>query len=108
MPQFALSHAAVGVRAFSTAGLAPGATSSTMTREQAELLHNFQSRFESNPSSVDNAYKLFRELNKHHMYLSVIRLYWKYEMVETSKKGTSAASYSMMQSQYEFAKDHIQ
>ena len=106
MSQFALSHGAVGVRSFSTAGLAPGATSSTMTREQAELLHNFQSRFESNPS-VDNAYKLFRELNKHHMYLSVIRLYWKHEMVEASKTSNSAASYSMMQSQYEFAKDHI-
>ena len=73
----------VGARAFSSSGFHPTA-SSTMTKEQAELLHNFQTRFESNPS-VDNAYKLFRELNKHHMYLSVIRLYWKHEMVEASK-----------------------
>ena len=50
-----------------------------MTREQAELLHDYQSKFEVN-DSVDNAYKLFRELNKHNMYLSVIRLYWKHEM----------------------------
>ena len=78
-----------------------------MSLEQAELLHNFQSSFESNPS-VDNAYRLFRELNKHHMYLSVIRLYWKHEMIDAPKASNQAASYSMMQSQYEFAKDHIQ
>jgi len=30
--------------------------------------------------TVENAYKLFTELNKHHMYLTVIRLYWKHDM----------------------------
>jgi len=27
---------------------------------------------------VEKAYKLFRELNKHAMYLTVVRLYYKY------------------------------
>ena len=52
-----------------------------MSLEQAELLHDYQSRFESN-TNVENAYKLFRELNKHHMYLTVIRLYWKHQMMD--------------------------
>ena len=50
-----------------------------MTLEQAELLHDYQTKFEMSPN-VENAHKLFRELNKHHMYLTVIRLYWKHEM----------------------------
>ena len=50
-----------------------------MTHQQAEILHDYQSRFESN-TSVENAYKLFRELNKHQMYLTVVKLYYKHEM----------------------------
>ena len=38
------------------------------------------------------------------MYLTVIRLYWTHDM--ESKKKTS--SYSMMQSQYEYARDHME
>lgn len=63
-----------------------------MSLEQAELLHSYQTRFEQNPS-VDNAYKLFRELNKHHMYLTVVKLYYKHVMDAQSKTSTS---YSMM------------
>lgn len=58
-----------------------------MTKEQAELLYDYQTKFEQN-ASVENAYKLFRELNKHMMYLSVIRLYWKYDM-ESQSRNTS-------------------
>ena len=55
---------------------------------------------------MENAYKLFRELNKHHMYLTVIRLYWKHQMGDKKSSGVGG-SYSMMNSQYEYAKDHI-
>ena len=93
-------------RSFAATTATASSYANAMTKEQAELLHDFQTKFERNPT-VDSAYKLFRELNKHHMYLTVIRLYWKHEMSDQSSRG-QAQSYSMMQSQYEYAKDHIQ
>ena len=54
--------------------------STTMTLDQGRILHEYQERFEHDPNNIDAAYKLFRELNKHGMYLTVIRLYWKHEL----------------------------
>lgn len=87
-----------------TSSSASHSFNNTMTMDQAEVLHDYQVKFEGNPS-VDNAYKLFRELNKHHMYLTVIKLYYKNEMDAQKKTETN---YSMMQSQFEYARDHIQ
>jgi len=50
-----------------------------MTQEQAERLHTLMGRFESDPN-VDSAMNVFKELNKHGMHLSVIRLFYKYEL----------------------------
>jgi len=36
-------------------------------------------RFESDPQ-VESAFNLFKELNKHAMHLSVIRLFYKHEL----------------------------
>ena len=36
--------------------------------------------FAEKPKNMEYAHKLFRELNKHEMYLTVIRLYWKHEL----------------------------
>jgi len=71
-----------------------------MTLEEAEILHDYQSRFEAD-ATTDNAYRLFRELNQHNMFLTVIRLYWKYEMDKESRE----LSFNQMQSQYEYARD---
>ena len=76
-----------------------------MTIEQAELLYDYQDRFERDPSSVANAYKLFRELNKHGMYLTVIRLYYRHDL---DKASTIDQYYEHMNSQFEYAKDHIE
>ena len=55
-----------------------------MSIEQAELLYEYQERFEKEPTSIEKAYKLFRELNKHGMYLTVIRLYYRHELEKAS------------------------
>jgi len=47
----------------------------TMTIPEAESLHNLMVQFELNPRNPENAYLYFRELNKHGMYLTVIRLF---------------------------------
>jgi hypothetical protein len=60
-------------------------------------------RFESDPEVV-SAFNVFKELNKHGMHLSVIRLFYKYEM--TRLAGTRG--YENMMSQFDFAKDHIE
>ena len=54
-----------------------------MSRDQAEVLHDYQARFEHD-DSCENAQRLFRELNKHQMYLTVIRLYWKHQKNKAS------------------------
>ena len=43
-------------------------------------MYDYQRKFENEPENMDHAYKLFRELNKHSMYLTVIRLYWKHDL----------------------------
>ena len=68
-------------------------------------MYDYQDRFERDPSSVANAYKLFRELNKHGMYLTVIRLYYRHDL---DKASTLDQHFEHMNSQFEYAKDHIE
>jgi len=87
-------------RNFSSGNLA-----NQMSLDQAEKLHEYQERYENNPQSIEFAYTLYRELNKHGMYLTVIRLYYKYDMDRAS---TSNKYTELMKSQFEYAKDHIE
>jgi hypothetical protein len=48
-----------------------------MTLKQTEILYEYMRVFEDDPKNMESAYKLFREFNKHGMYISVIRLYYK-------------------------------
>lgn len=75
-----------------------------MTLEQARALNELQKTFEDDPTAF-NAYKLFRELNKYDMFLTVIRLYWKHDL---NKKSLTAKQVQLMRSQYEYAKDHLE
>ena len=49
-----------------------------MSLPDAEELQKHMENFESNPKNLDYAYVLFRELNKHGMYLTVVRIYNKH------------------------------
>ena len=61
--------------------------------------------FEKEPNNLELASKLFRELNKHGMYISVIRLFFKNKLDTTD---TKKRFYTEMMSQYDYAKDHIE
>ena len=76
-----------------------------MEVEEAEKLHELMDNFESNPSKSENAYVLFRELNKHGMYLTVVRLYNKHESDYNLRTDKST---ELLKSQYEYARDNIQ
>jgi len=73
-----------------------------MTLTEAEKLHKLMEIFESNPKNTESAYQLFMELNKHGMYLTVIRLYHKYNLNFITDKEVE-----LMRSQYDYAKDNI-
>jgi hypothetical protein len=72
-----------------------------MTLTEAEKLHKLMEIFESNPQNTESSYQLFMELNKHGMYLTVIRLYHKHNLNLITKEA------ELMQSQYDYAKDNI-
>lgn len=59
--------------------------------------------FERNPKNMEACYLLFRELNRHGMYLTVIRLYHKHNLSSVTDK-----SAELMKSQLEYARDNIQ
>jgi hypothetical protein len=51
-----------------------------MSLTEAEKLQKLMEIFESNPKNTESANQLFMELNKHAMYLTVIRLYHKHKL----------------------------
>lgn len=60
-----------------------------MSREEADLLYEYQQEFERK-KDPKNAYKFFKELNKHGMYVSVIRQYFKNDL----NRASSAQQYT--------------
>lgn len=75
-----------------------------MSLPDAEELHKHMENFESNPKNLDYAYVLFRELNKHGMYLTVVRIYNKHNFDRFS--GEKKAEF--IKSQFEYARDNIE
>jgi len=75
-----------------------------MTMEQAERLHAYMENFEAGSASIENATKLFKELNKHEMYLTVIRLYYKHAL----DKNVHLPGFDNMMCQFDYAKDHVE
>jgi hypothetical protein len=72
-------------------------------------LHELQDRFEKSPMDFKKAYDLFQALNQYEMYTSVVRLYFKHDLKVNSSLQLSLHNQDakLMQSQYEYAKDHI-
>ncbi len=60
-------------------------------------------RFEGDPH-VDNSFKLFKELNKHGMQMTVIRLHYKYKVSRLEGE----RNYKRVQSEFDIALDHIE
>ena len=75
-----------------------------MTMQQAEALHTYMEAFVAD-SSIKNAAPLFKELNKHEMYLTVLRLHDKYDLDQ--KLGGIGAEYGM-DKHYQYARDHVE
>jgi hypothetical protein len=76
-----------------------------MTQKQTEILYEYMRIFEEDPQNMESTYKLFREFNKHGMYISVIRLFYKNNLDQVSPTKTF---YDQMRSQFDYAKDHIE
>ena len=76
-----------------------------MTLRQTEILYEYNRAFEDEPKNLECAYKLFREFNKHGMYISVIRLYYKNDL---GSRDPNKHFFEQMRSQFEYAKDHIE
>ena len=57
-----------------------------MTLDDVRALGRYQEIFEKDPGSVKNAYKVFRELNRHGRYMTVVRLYDKHELQYASPR----------------------
>lgn len=55
-------------------------TNANMSIEEAERLHSIMQRFESDPKDMQAAETLFRELNKHGMHLTVVRLWEQHHL----------------------------
>ena len=84
---------------------------SRMTLEQAERLHSYMEKFEAEHSNknvfspnLDNATLLFKELNKHEMYLTAIRLYYKHDL----DKNVHLPGFDNMMIQLDYARDHLE
>jgi len=78
-------------------------TNNAMSLPEAQKLHELMEDFERNPKNMEATYLLFRELNRHGMYLTVIRLYHKHNLASVTDKTAD-----LMKSQFEYAKDNIQ
>jgi len=76
----------------------------TMTREEAEELHSYQSAFEDSPT-VDNANRLFEQLNKYQMFMTVVRLYYDHDM--DSNRAKNSKNYAKMRGEFEYARDRL-
>jgi hypothetical protein len=60
-------------------------------------------KFTVEDPSIDNATPLFKELNKHEMYLTVIRLFFKHEL----HANKHLPGYEQMNNQVDYATDHL-
>ena len=79
VPHFAVRRNYVrGVRPFLQTAHRVISIDNSMSETQAEVLHEYMTRFERDTNEMENAYKLFRELNKYGMHLTVLRLYFKH------------------------------
>lgn len=75
----------------------------SLSPEDAYLLSEATLAFKNDENNPKKAYKYFFELNKHHYYLTVIR---EFEAFKGNKQ-TSNDDYKRLESQYEYALDHL-
>ena len=75
-----------------------------MSHEEANKLHYFQVLFEDNPT-CENALHLFEQLNKYKMFMSVVRLFYKYEM--DSERRQKQKDFESMRAEFEYARDRL-
>ena len=61
--------------------------------------------YEKNPHDYQNAVNFFRELNKHEMHQTVLRLYFKDDLANVFKANDK--NYQAVKEQFDYAKDHI-
>jgi hypothetical protein len=73
-----------------------------MRLEEAEVLSEYQTRFEKDPRNLSNTYEFFRLLNQHEMYLTLVRLYFKHEL-DSLKVNSSEVN--LIHEQFNFAAD---
>ena len=82
-----------------------------MTVDQASNLNRYQTNFERDPENRQNALLFFRELNKHEMFMSTVRLYCKYDYdkirIDDSSRN-DAEMLTLLKNQFEYARDHLQ
>lgn len=78
----------------------------TMSIEQANTLYYKQQIFERKPEDMKAALDFFRELNKHEMYLTLVRLFFRHEVHSRVKDDLLLGP--QVYEQFEFARDQIE
>jgi len=69
--------------AVSTTAASGNSQPTHMSKEEADLLYEYQMQFDKN-KDPKNAYQFFKELNKHGMHVTVIRQYYKHDLQRAS------------------------
>lgn len=76
-----------------------------MPIDEAEALHDLMVKFENNPQDPKNAFLYFQALNRHGMFLTVVRLYNKHNLKALESETNNNAKF--MKNEFEFAIDNL-